>query len=193
MTTAAPLTQPLAVPLSLPTPTSDPSPSAPPSVPESSATSHPLTTAPDESAKDGQEAVNPPVPMVHLRVLVISGDSHVFTFEPETTVGRMKELVWSMWPSDWSSPAQPPSPSSLRVLHLGRILSDDSTLSSNNLPAALPPTVPTTVHLSVRSFSIRAEDDTKKPSLLNPAGPRSGRNSAGGRDSNVSGCKCVIS
>jgi hypothetical protein len=36
---------------------------------------------------------------VHLRVLMISGESHVFTFEPETTVGRMKELVWSMWPS----------------------------------------------------------------------------------------------
>lgn len=39
-----------------------------------------------------------------MRVLVISGDSHVFTFEPETTVGRMKELIWSMWPSSQFRP-----------------------------------------------------------------------------------------
>jgi hypothetical protein len=36
---------------------------------------------------------------VHLRVLIISGESHVFSFGPETTVGRMKELIWIMWPS----------------------------------------------------------------------------------------------
>ena len=31
--------------------------------------------------------------------------------------------------ADWNAPAQPPSPSFLRVLHAGRVLQDDSTLS----------------------------------------------------------------
>ncbi|ORY24003.1 hypothetical protein BCR39DRAFT_472763, partial [Naematelia encephala] len=126
---------------------------------------------------------------VHLRVLVISGQSHVFTFEPETTVGRMKELLWSMWPPEWTSPAQPPSPSFLRVLHAGRVLGDDSTLTSNNLPAALPPTLPTVIHLSVRSFSIHGDEDPKKPSLLHPTSSRRSRTVA---EDEVSGCKCTI-
>jgi hypothetical protein len=67
-------------------------------------------------------------PKVHLRVLIISGQYHVFSFEPETTVGRVKELIWSMWPSEWTAPAQPPAPSWLKVLYSGRVLADDSTL-----------------------------------------------------------------
>jgi len=113
--------QPLAAPLSLPSPTLDhsvtppTSTSAPPKAETSSPTSDPLAVTTEE----GQGSVTPSVPLVrrsflipfahiiqadmgmqvHLRVLVISGESHVFTFEPETTVGRMKELIWSMWPS----------------------------------------------------------------------------------------------
>ncbi|EIW71022.1 hypothetical protein TREMEDRAFT_28173 [Tremella mesenterica DSM 1558] len=105
-----------------------------------------------------QTPQQPSKPMIHLRVLIISGQSHLFTFEPTFTVGRVKELIWSMWPSEWVSPAQPPSPSFMRILFAGRILEDDSTLISNNLPATLSPTPPTVIHLSVRSFSIRNED-----------------------------------
>lgn len=35
---------------------------------------------------------------VHVKALIISGQSHVFSFGPETTVGRVKELIWSSWP-----------------------------------------------------------------------------------------------
>jgi hypothetical protein len=147
---------------------------------------------------------------VHVRALVISGQNHVFNFEPELTVGRMVSYVhtslyslpplsllpfaftpslqstdlhagyvrWYWWnrknwfgqcgllvcPSsihplpfrsdekriddapkdegsrrwkarreswllDWTEPSQPPSPSYLRILHAGRILQDDTTLS----------------------------------------------------------------
>ncbi|RXK35202.1 hypothetical protein M231_07535 [Tremella mesenterica] len=75
-----------------------------------------------------QTPQQPSKPMIHLRVLIISGQSHLFTFEPTFTVGRVKELIWSMWPSEWVSPAQPPSPSFMRILFAGRILEDDSTL-----------------------------------------------------------------
>jgi len=124
--------------------------------------------------------------MCQLRVLLISGEYHIFSFEPETTIGRAKELIFSMWPTEWTSPAQPPSPTYLRILYGGRILADESTLASNNIPSSLTPIVPTVVHLSVRSFSIRAEDDPKKAGLL----PTSSRTRNNGDD--VSGCKCTI-
>lgn len=133
-------------------------------------------------------SATPPEPMVHVRALVISGQNHVFNFDPEITVGRMKELVWSMWPSDWTEPTQPPSPSYLRILHAGRILQDDTTLSSNNLPVATAPTNPTVIHISVRSYSIRAEDDPKKGSNLHPSRTRS----RGAGQDEVGGCKCII-
>ncbi|KAK1921727.1 ubiquitin-related domain-containing protein [Papiliotrema laurentii] len=168
---------------------------------EASSSTHP-TSSPDQprstsgemqgnETNGGNEAdgiTSTPPPMVHVRALIISGDSHVFSFEPETTVGRMKELIWSMWPQEWSAPAQPPSPSFLRVLHAGRVLSDESTLSSNNLPASVSSRTPTVIHLSVRSFSIRAEDEEpKKQSLLHPV--RSRNTPA---EEEVGGCKCVI-
>lgn len=36
-------------------------------------------------------------PMVSLTVLVLSGDRKKFTFHPETTAGRVKEMIWSTW------------------------------------------------------------------------------------------------
>ncbi|GFZ47889.1 hypothetical protein JCM24511_05636 [Saitozyma sp. JCM 24511] len=169
-------------------------------------TTHPLAVVPSSTSNQGGAsagagsertsrevepevgAATPPISKVHLRVLIISGQSHVFSFEPEATVGRMKELIWSNWPSEWTAPAPPPSPAYLRVLHAGRILQDDSTLESNNLPATVNPTVPTVIHISVRSFSIRAEDDPKK-GFLHPTTSRT-RHASG--EDNVGGCKCVI-
>lgn len=129
--------------------------------------------------------------------------------------------------ADWTEPSQPPSPSYLRILHAGRILQDDTTLScesihpaqllrlangltslaANSLPVATAPTNPTVIHISVRSFSIRAEEgefqavagrviaviwlltaaDPKKGSNLHPSRTRS----RAGEDE-VGGCKCII-
>ncbi|KAF9254686.1 hypothetical protein L218DRAFT_452515 [Marasmius fiardii PR-910] len=69
----------------------------------------------------------PQTPQVALCFLLISGKRRVMQFEPETTVGRVKELVWNAWPSDWQD-EQPPTPWHLRLLYLGKILQDDDTL-----------------------------------------------------------------
>ncbi|ORX34038.1 ubiquitin-related domain-containing protein [Kockovaella imperatae] len=150
---------------------------------------HPLASdAPVEDSISNQSAPAPVSagPMCHVKALIISGESHVFSFEPEQTVGRTKELIWSMWPSQWTEPAQPPSPSFLRILHGGRILADESTLASNNIPSSTSSAQPTVIHISVRSFSLRPEDDPQKGSHL-PG--QAGRN---GRGDDVGGCKCVI-
>lgn len=41
----------------------------------------------------------PQTPIVSISFLLISGKRRVMTFEPETTVGRVKELVWNSWPT----------------------------------------------------------------------------------------------
>ncbi|OCF45775.1 hypothetical protein I317_00263 [Kwoniella heveanensis CBS 569] len=150
--------------------------------------SHPLATT--NGVEESPKANAPPVPKVHIKALIISGQSRMLSFEPELTVGRMKELIWNSWPSDWTDPAQPPSPSYLRILHAGRILQDDSTLSSNNLPVTDTPNTPTVVHISVRSFSIRGEDtDPKKPGIIGrTTSHRSHRNDT----DDTGGCKCII-
>ncbi|KAJ3724160.1 hypothetical protein DFJ43DRAFT_1158010 [Lentinula guzmanii] len=120
----------------------------------------------------------PQTPIVSVCFLMISGRRRVMTFEPETTVGRVKELVWNTWPSgpgrssshshttknssnlnsDWQE-ERPSTPSHLRILHLGKILQDEETLTACNFPIhtssasssptiALPP--PTIVHLAIR-------------------------------------------
>ncbi|RSH78262.1 uncharacterized protein EHS24_002727 [Apiotrichum porosum] len=153
------------------------------------ATSTPVAAASSAPAPPAAPAPEP-TPMVHVRVLIISGQNHTFSFEPETTVGRMKELIWSMWPSEWTSPAQPPNPSWLRVLYAGRVLSDDSTLTSNNLPASMTASLPTVIHLSVRSFSIRGEDDAKKG--LHRISTRTSTHRNQHSEEDVGGCSCVI-
>ncbi|KAL1405264.1 hypothetical protein Q8F55_008890 [Vanrija albida] len=145
-------------------------------VPAPTATPAPAVPTPTPPPREPE----PPHPMVHLRVLIISGQFHTFSFEPETTVGRMKELIWSMWPSD---PGQPPSPTWLRVLYSGRVLSDDSTLTETTI-----------VHLSIRSFSVHNDDpDTKKNGFARATSRQSASHSvrnAQGED--VAGCKCII-
>lgn len=44
-------------------------------------------------------------PMVSLTILVLSGDRKKFTFHPDTTAGRVKEMIWSTW--DAGTPSSP--------------------------------------------------------------------------------------
>ena len=40
--------------------------------------------------------------MVSLTILVLSGDRKKFTFHPDTTAGRVKEMIWSTWDTGMS-------------------------------------------------------------------------------------------
>lgn len=125
----------------------------------------------DESARasfrDEPEAAAvapvPQIPQTMLQFLLVSGRRRSMVFEPETTVGRVKELVWNTWPNDWQD-ERPPAPSFLRILHLGKILQDDDTLLQLKFPSHTPPesATPTIVHLSVRSFVPRGDSAVKK-------------------------------
>jgi hypothetical protein len=41
----------------------------------------------------------PQMPQVSLTFLLVSGRRRAMSFDPETTIGRVKELVWNTWPT----------------------------------------------------------------------------------------------
>ena len=43
--------------------------------------------------------IPPEVPKTQLTFLLVSGKRRTMSFDPDTTIGRVKELVWNAWPS----------------------------------------------------------------------------------------------
>lgn len=103
-------------------------------------------------AEEPHDTSIPPTPQVSLTFLLVSGRRRTMSFDPEITIGRVKELAWNAWPNgawrttrawtlcaytvctlstttDWQD-ERPPAPSYLRILYLGKILQDEDTLTS---------------------------------------------------------------
>jgi len=123
----------------------------------------PAPDAPTSALTPVTEPFIPQTPQVSLTFLLVSGQRKSQSFDPETTVGRVKELVWNAWPTrdaDWQD-ERPPAPSYLRILYLGKILQDDDTLLRVGFPTSLPSAsnaTPTIVHLSIRSYALPSDD-----------------------------------
>ncbi|TFK23507.1 hypothetical protein FA15DRAFT_670431 [Coprinopsis marcescibilis] len=175
----------------------------------------PETTIPDLSPP-APEPLIPQTPQTYLTFLLISGKRKTMSFEPETAVGRVKELVWNAWPSDWQD-ERPPAPSYLRILYLGKILQDDETLSSLKLPTNTPaPSTPlendtttpsssgppvrsrnaptgTIVHISIRPYAPvnEAESSTFKKKRRGTR-DSSVHDEPNNQDNNAGCCGCVI-
>jgi len=62
---------------------------AAPSIQDEEGNATPVQDPPNEEARAE--------PMVSLTILVLSGDRKKFTFHPDTTAGRVKEVIWSTW------------------------------------------------------------------------------------------------
>ncbi|KAH9855683.1 ubiquitin-related domain-containing protein [Lenzites betulinus] len=139
-----------------------------------------------------EEAI-PQTPQVSLTFLLVSGRRRTMSFEPETTVGRVKELVWNTWPNDWQD-GRPPAPSYLRILYLGKVLQDEDSLDKLSFPTQLPSTSPsaTIVHLSIRPYAPASEEVPKKKRRYTGGQPAA----AGpeGAEEQTSGCcsGCII-
>ncbi|KAI0674160.1 ubiquitin-related domain-containing protein [Trametes maxima] len=138
------------------------------------------------------EETIPQTPQVHLTFLLVTGRRRTMSFEPETTVGRVKELVWNAWPNDWQD-ERPPAPSYLRILYLGKILQDEDSLDKLSFPTQMPSSAPsaTIVHLSVRPYAPPSEDVPKKK-RRNAGGQA--RASGEGTSEESAGCcsSCII-
>lgn len=77
----------------------------PSSPPREITTAAPSIQDEEERATPAQEPPREEVraePMVSLTILVLSGDRKKFTFHPDTTAGRVKEMIWSTWDASMS-------------------------------------------------------------------------------------------
>ena len=64
----------------------------------------------DDGAQPTQaEDAIPQTPQVSLTFLLVSGRRRTMGFDPETTVGRVKELVWNAWPNGEHRVPLPPT------------------------------------------------------------------------------------
>ncbi|KAH9983162.1 ubiquitin-related domain-containing protein, partial [Russula compacta] len=133
------------------------------------------------------------VPQTLVQFLLVSGRRRSMAFDPETTVGRVKELAWNTWPSDWQD-ERPPGPSFLRVLYLGKILQDDDTLAQLKFPSYTPPepATPTVVHLCIRSFVPREDMALKKKRRMSRSGSDANQAGTDTSQNEHEGCCCVI-
>ncbi|KAF7313357.1 Ubiquitin-like domain-containing protein [Mycena chlorophos] len=144
------------------------------------------------------------VPQTTLTFLLVSGRRRTMSFDPETTVGRVKELIWNAWPTEWSD-ERPPAPAFLRVLYLGKILQDEETLAKLNLPSftpsptdETPPPPPTIVHLAIRMHAPAADDAPKKRKSTRRNATSASEGGPGvpadgdAADDAGSGCCCVV-
>ncbi|GAA5933478.1 hypothetical protein JCM3775_000706 [Rhodotorula graminis] len=95
-----------------------------------------------------------------LELLLLSGKRRRVQVSRAETVEQLIERVWSDWPAEWraSDPA-PASASDLRLLHLGRFLEPESTLSDAGLFShafdqddTAKDARPTVVHLQIRTL-----------------------------------------
>lgn len=104
-----------------------------------------------------------------LTLLLLTGQRRLVRFDPQTTIARVKELIWASWPAEWTAAGvgQPDGPSWLRVLWRGRMLDDERTLAGEGL-AVVAEGRSTIVHLSVRTFPIETDEGASHSALRRP-------------------------
>ncbi|CAE6417830.1 unnamed protein product [Rhizoctonia solani] len=146
---------------------------------------HEHATLPPEPAAPATEPSDIPITF-----LLISGERKQMHFAPSMTIGRAKETFWSAWTPE-NSETKPPSSSFLRVLHMGKVLSDEQTLEDAKFPnMSASPVGGTIVHVSVRPFGPPADEDIvkakKRLAFLGGGEPADG-------ESHGRGCGCIIS
>jgi len=149
---------------------------------------NPVPAAPDTPSPNSSD------PQITLTFLLVSGQRRTLSFPEETTVARVKEILWNTWSAELQG-EQPPAPSFLRLLHLGKIWTDDVRLVDIHLSST--PQQPAVVHLSVRPF-IPPDNNgpgskkrrSKRTNTLASTGPTA--NTDGADTSANSGCCCII-
>ncbi|OJD27735.1 hypothetical protein ACJ73_00866 [Blastomyces percursus] len=132
--------------------------------------------------------------VLNIDLLLITGARHPFTingkylrkrqvdvpdFNPYAmSVYTLKELIWREWRSEWEP--RPSSPSSIRLISFGKLLTDNAQLSDLRLNQ----NAPNVVHMTIKPQEVVDEEDAKA------ARSTSGRERDGG--DHTPRCRCVI-
>ncbi|KAI9836574.1 MAG: hypothetical protein M1819_001206 [Sarea resinae] len=147
-----------------------------------------------EHSKSTRKEAERAGPTVHITLLLINGARHPFKIDEKylkkrnvsatgmdpfnISVYTLKELIWREWRDEWE--ARPSSPSSIRLIHFGRLLDDKTPLKDCRFNAESP----NVVHMTVRPQELVDEEDAKT------AKQGYGRDREGSES--TAGCRCVI-
>ncbi|OCL05401.1 ubiquitin-like protein [Glonium stellatum] len=165
-----------------------------------SKTSAPATLARGESEAIGPSTDTPTTkpdtsngPVVIITLLLTSGARHPYKIDEKylkkrnvnveamdpynISVYTLKELIWRDWREEWEP--RPTSPSSIRLIHFGRMLDDKAPLKDCRFQTESP----NVVHMTVKPQEVVDEEDAK-------TGKGGSRNH--GDDEPHAGCRCVI-
>ncbi|KAH7388868.1 ubiquitin-related domain-containing protein [Pyrenochaeta sp. MPI-SDFR-AT-0127] len=94
------------------------------------------------------------------------------------SVYTLKELIWRDWREEWE--ARPTSPSSIRLIHFGRMLDDKSPLKDCRFQTDTP----NVVHMTVKPQEVVDDEENAKTGK--------GANRRDGDEEPTAGCRCVI-
>ncbi|TQV96121.1 hypothetical protein V2A60_003433 [Cordyceps javanica] len=154
-----------------------------------------------EHINSGTSAEPGAPPVCNITLLLTSGSRHPYRIDakylsrrnvamPEQTehdhpdpfsisIYTLKELILREWRSDWET--KPASPSSIRLIHFGKLLDDKEPLRKYQFSSEAP----NVVHMSIRPQDLD-EEETK------PGGKSLGAGSGDGQRSRTGGSCCVI-
>jgi hypothetical protein len=93
------------------------------------------------------------------------------------SVYTLKELIWRDWREEWEQ--RPTAPSSIRLIHFGRMLDDKVPLKECRFQTEAP----NVVHMTVKPQEVVDEEDAKTGK---------GGSRRDGDDEEHAGCRCVI-
>lgn len=132
-------------------------------------------------------------PVVVITLLLTSGARHPYKIDERylkkrnvnveamdpynISVYTLKELIWRDWREEWEP--RPTSPSSIRLIHFGRMLDDKAPLKDCRFQTESP----NVVHMTIKPQEVVDEEDAK-------TGKGGSRNH--GDDEPHAGCRCVI-
>lgn len=94
------------------------------------------------------------------------------------SVYTLKELIWRDWREEWET--RPTSPSSIRLIHFGRMLDDKSPLKECRFQTDTP----NVVHMTVKPQEVVDDEENAKSGK--------GPSRRDGEDEPTAGCRCTI-
>ncbi|KAI9705551.1 MAG: hypothetical protein M1836_006307 [Candelina mexicana] len=133
-------------------------------------------------------------PVLVITLLLITGARHPYKIDEKylkkrnvsptdmdpfnLSVYTLKELIWREWREEWEP--RPTAPTSIRLIHFGRLLDDKSPLNDCKFNHDSP----NVVHMTVKPQEVVDDEDAK----MTKQGP--GRDREGNERS--PGCRCII-
>uniref|UniRef100_A0A1I7ZUI3 Ubiquitin-like domain-containing protein n=1 Tax=Steinernema glaseri TaxID=37863 RepID=A0A1I7ZUI3_9BILA len=100
---------------------------------------------------------------IHLKLILVSGRTQEFLFEPSTSAHNVTQYVFDNWPADWEE-ERVEAANLLKLIYHGRFLHGSVTLSA----LGLPPGKVSVMHLVTRE-NLPEPNSNGEPRVLLPA------------------------